>query len=89
MKNKLKKTYRTPFDRMMRKLGGCSIVLLAISFSFLLPLSLKIEKNNDVLTKHLTAFYREIQNEKMLKTQDMTKHLTLENPFPYLSFLGK
>lgn len=89
MKNKLKKTYRTPFDRMMRKLGGCSIVLLAISFSFLLPLSLKIEKNNDVLTKHLTAFYREIQNEKMLKTQDMTKHLTLENPFLYLSFLGK
>ncbi len=89
MKNKLKKTYRTPFDRMMRKLGGCSIVILAISFSFLLPLSLKIDKNNDVLTKHLTAFYREIQNEKMVKSQDMTKHLALENSLPYLSFFDK
>lgn len=88
MKNKLKKTYRTPFDRMMRKLGGCSIVLLAISFSFLLPISLQIERKNDTLTKHLTTFYKEIHEEKMMRIQSVAKHWTLENPSPYLSFLA-
>lgn len=88
MKNKLKKTYRTPFDRTMRKLGGCSVVILAVSFSFLLPLSLKIEQNNDVLTKHLVAFYKEIREEKMVNVHEMTQHLELEKPLPYFSFLG-
>lgn len=88
MKNKLKKTYRTPFDRTMRKLGGCSVVILAVSFSFLLPLSLKLDQNNDVLSKHLVAYYKEIREEKTMKTQEMAKHLALENSLPYLSFLG-
>ena len=70
---KLKKKNMTKFDYIARKIFGVSMVALALTLAFLLPVTAKLQDNVNALNKEVQT----LENEKSVLLNDLAE---LENP---------